>query len=36
MVERLIDMVDKMKRATALKIERITKEVRLTTNTGIL
>ena len=36
MVERLIDMIKKVKRATALTIERTAKEVRLTTDTGIL
>ena len=35
MVERLIDMVEKVKRAIALTIERTTKEVLLTTDTGI-
>ena len=36
MVERLMDMVEKVKRAIALTIERTAKEVRLTTDTGIL
>ena len=36
MVERLLDMVEKEKRAIALTIERTAKEVRLTTDTGIL